>query len=44
MFSASECSKDARLAGVNEYLWKPHDIGKIVEMIARLLNKSSGLS
>jgi two-component system chemotaxis response regulator CheY len=38
MFSASECSRDARLAGVNEYLRKPADIGKIVETVARLLN------
>ncbi|MCA1565374.1 MAG: response regulator [Acidobacteria bacterium] len=37
MFSASECSRDARLAGANEYLRKPADIGKIVETIARLL-------
>jgi two-component system chemotaxis response regulator CheY len=37
MFSASECGSDARLAGVNEYLRKPADIGKIVETIARLL-------
>ena len=38
MFSASECSKDARMAGVNEYLRKPRDIGKIVETVARLLD------
>jgi CheY-like chemotaxis protein len=38
MFSASECSRDAKLAGVNEYLRKPQDIGKIVETIARLLD------
>jgi CheY-like chemotaxis protein len=38
MFSASECSRDARLAGVNEFLRKPQDIGKIVETITRLLN------
>jgi CheY-like chemotaxis protein len=37
MFSASECSRDARLAGVDEYLRKPGDTGKIVETIARLL-------
>ena len=37
MFSASECSRDARLAGVDEYLRKPRDIGKIVETVARLL-------
>jgi CheY-like chemotaxis protein len=38
MFSASECSRDARLAGANEFLRKPQDIGKIVETVARLLN------
>ena len=37
MLSASECSRDARLAGANEYLRKPQDIGKIVETVARLL-------
>jgi CheY-like chemotaxis protein len=37
MISASECARDARLAGANEYLRKPQDIGKIVETIARLL-------
>jgi CheY-like chemotaxis protein len=41
MFSASECSRDARLAGVNEFLRKPQDIGKIVETVARLLHHSS---
>jgi CheY-like chemotaxis protein len=37
MFSASECSVEARLAGVNEFLRKPQDTGKIVETIIRLL-------
>ncbi|HEV2882424.1 MAG TPA: response regulator [Pyrinomonadaceae bacterium] len=37
MFSASECSRDARMAGVDEYLRKPQDIGKVVETVARLL-------
>jgi CheY-like chemotaxis protein len=37
MFSASECSGEAWLAGVNEFLRKPQDIGKIVETVARLL-------
>jgi two-component system, chemotaxis family, chemotaxis protein CheY len=37
MFSASECSSEARLAGANEFLRKPQDIGKIVETVARLL-------
>ncbi|HEY9405062.1 MAG TPA: response regulator [Pyrinomonadaceae bacterium] len=40
MFSASECSRDARLAGVNEFLRKPQDIKKIVETVARLLGTS----
>ena len=38
MFSASECSREAREAGANEFLRKPQDIGKIVETVARLLN------
>lgn len=37
MLSASECAPEARLAGVNEFLRKPQDIGKIVETVARLL-------
>ncbi|MDQ1559242.1 MAG: hypothetical protein QOD32_2302 [Pyrinomonadaceae bacterium] len=37
MFSASECSREARQAGVNEFLRKPQDIGKIVETVTRLL-------
>ena len=37
MFSGSECGRDARLAGANEFLRKPQDIGKIVETAARLL-------
>lgn len=37
MFSASECSRDARMAGVNEFLRKPQDVGKIVGTVARLL-------
>jgi len=37
MFSASECERDARLAGANEFLRKPADTGKIVETVARLL-------
>jgi len=38
MFSASECSREARLAGANEFLRKPQDVDKIVETVARLLN------
>jgi two-component system OmpR family response regulator len=38
MISASECVRDARLAGANEFLRKPQDIGKVVETVARLLN------
>jgi two-component system chemotaxis response regulator CheY len=37
MFSASECSREARRAGANEFLRKPQDTGKIVETVARLL-------
>ena len=37
MISASECSREARQAGANEFLRKPQDVGKIVETIARLL-------
>jgi CheY-like chemotaxis protein len=37
MFSASECGRDARLAGADEFLRKPQDIGKVVETAARLL-------
>lgn len=37
VFSASDCSRDARLAGANEFLRKPQDIGKIVETVVRLL-------
>jgi CheY-like chemotaxis protein len=44
MFSASECSRDARLAGVNEFLQKPQDIGKVVETVARLLDTSYNLA
>jgi DNA-binding response OmpR family regulator len=44
MLSASECVRDALLAGVNTFLRKPQDIGKIVETIKRLLATSGGLS
>ena len=37
MFSASECGRDARLAGADEFLRKPADISRIVETVARLL-------
>jgi DNA-binding response OmpR family regulator len=37
MISASEAAREARLAGVNEFLRKPQDIGKVVETVARLL-------
>ena len=40
MLSASEGVRDALLAGVNTFLRKPQDIGKIVETINRLLNTS----
>jgi DNA-binding response OmpR family regulator len=37
MLSASECVRDALLAGADMFLRKPQDIGKIVETVARLL-------
>jgi CheY-like chemotaxis protein len=37
IFSASECGRDARLAGADEYLRKPADTVKLVETVARLL-------
>ncbi|HEX8635783.1 MAG TPA: response regulator [Pyrinomonadaceae bacterium] len=37
MFSASECAREARLAGVDEFLRKPQDTEKIVETVGRLL-------
>jgi two-component system response regulator VicR/two-component system response regulator RegX3 len=37
MISASEWAMDARLAGANEFLRKPQDVGKIVEVVMRLL-------
>lgn len=37
MLSADYCERDARLAGVNEFLMKPRDVGKVVETVARLL-------
>jgi two-component system chemotaxis response regulator CheY len=40
MLSADYCEREARLAGVNEFLMKPRDVGKIVETIARLLDTS----
>jgi two-component system response regulator CpxR len=41
MLSASESRMDARLAGANEFLMKPRDVGKLVETIARLLATST---
>jgi DNA-binding response OmpR family regulator len=38
MLSASECVRDALLAGVNMFLRKPQDIGKIIDTVARLLS------
>ena len=37
MLSASECARDARTAGANEFLRKPQDVGKIVETVRQLL-------
>ena len=39
MLSASEGVRDALLAGVNTFLRKPQDIGKVVETIKRLLDR-----
>ena len=39
MFSASECVRDALLAGADTFLRKPQDIGKIAETVARLLDR-----
>jgi len=38
MLSASECVRDALLAGANIFLRTPQDIGNIVETVARLLD------
>lgn len=38
MFSASECSREARRAGADAFIRKPQDIGRMVEIIARLLD------
>ena len=43
MLSASECVRDALLAGADAFLRKPQDIGKVVETVARLLNASKTL-
>ncbi len=37
MLSASECAREAHLAGADTFLRKPQDIGKIVETVARLI-------
>lgn len=37
MLSASECVRDALLAGANMFLRKPREISKVVEAVARLL-------
>ncbi|HEY0099778.1 MAG TPA: response regulator [Pyrinomonadaceae bacterium] len=42
MLSASECVRDALLAGADVFLRKPQDIGKIVETVARLLAARTG--
>jgi DNA-binding response OmpR family regulator len=39
MLSASECVRDAFLAGANLFLRKPQDIGKVVETIKRLISQ-----
>jgi CheY-like chemotaxis protein len=37
VLSGSECEREARLAGANEFLRKPQDMSRIVETVARLL-------
>jgi hypothetical protein len=39
MLSADYCEREARLAGANEFLMKPRDVGKVVGTVARLLNR-----
>lgn len=39
MFSASDCEANARRAGVDAFLRKPQDIGRLVETVGRLLAK-----
>jgi CheY-like chemotaxis protein len=39
MFSASDCEANARRAGVDDYLRKPQDIGRLVETVGCLLAK-----
>ena len=41
MFSASDCEANARRAGVDAFLRKPQDIGRLVETVARLLGEKS---
>ena len=40
MISASECEREARRAGANEFLRKPEDVSKIVETVRRLLSQT----
>ncbi|HEX8128278.1 MAG TPA: response regulator [Pyrinomonadaceae bacterium] len=39
MISATECGSAARRAGADAFIRKPEGIGKIVETVARLLDK-----
>ena len=39
MFTASECGEAARAAGVDAYLSKPDDLGKLVETVAALMGQ-----
>lgn len=41
MFTASECREGAREAGVDAYLSKPEDLGKLIETAARLLDRGA---
>ena len=41
MFTASECREGAREAGVDAYLRKPDDLGKLIETAARLLDRGA---
>jgi CheY-like chemotaxis protein len=39
-FSIEDCEREAKAAGANEFLRKPHDLFKLVDTIRRLLEAS----